>query len=252
MTSSARAGPAPPLPLSPSHHHIHRPPPPHASACTSAPSRDACAHAELAAPVPTTARTQGPFPRWRCTCAVRVRRPCRAPCLRRALARVCSASRSRSSSFRYSRMLFEFGQGWLRLSFRDDDYYDDDLSYLGLCITFISVAWFFFFESSSYPTFITSFLLNPHCIYTIICSFLSASLFEYSSLHSTIVLWRRRGRPANYTLVAPTPTVHMYARCIVTHSLIIITSSSPHCLKRPIHRQSEPKDSGEEEELKPS
>jgi hypothetical protein len=41
-------------------------------------------------------------------------------------------------------MLFEFAQGWLRLSFRDDDYYDDDLSYLGLCITFISVAWFFF------------------------------------------------------------------------------------------------------------
>src|SRR6266851_4519687 len=139
MTSSVRAGPAPPLPLSPHprHHPTHRPPPPHASACTSAPSRDACARAELAAPVPTTARTQVPFPRWRCTCAVRVRRPCLAPCLRRALSRVCSASRSRSSCFRYSRMLFEFGQGWLRLSFRADDYYHDDLSYLGLCITLL-------------------------------------------------------------------------------------------------------------------
>jgi len=120
------------------------------------------------------------------------------------------------------------------------------------CVLHLSLLLgFFSFESSSYPTFITSFL-NPHCIYTIICSFLSASPFEYSSLHSTIVLWRRRGRPANYTLVAPTPTMHMYARCIVTHSLIIITSSSPHCLKRPIHCQSEPKDSGEEDELKPS
>jgi len=34
-------------------------------------------------------------------------------------------------------MLFEFGQGWLRLSFRADDYYHDDLSYLGLCITLL-------------------------------------------------------------------------------------------------------------------
>jgi hypothetical protein len=142
-------------------------------------------------------------------------------------------------------------RGWLRLSFRDDDYYDDDLSYLGLCITFISVAWFFFSNHHRTRPLSRAFS-SIHCIYTIICSFLSASPFEYSSLHSTIVLWRRGGRPANYTLVAPTPTVHMYARCIVTHSFIIITSSSPHCLKRPIHRQSEPKDSGEEDELKPS
>ena len=170
--SSTRAGPAPSLALSPDpdRHPPHRPPPPHTSACTLAPLRGSCARAGVAAP--TAARTQWRFPRPRRTYAARASRYCRAPplCLRRRLARVCSASRSRSSSSRGRRGLSEFGMGLVTISRFVTTNTMTNFDHLGLCVDFISVPFFFPFQSSSCTM---DFHLNPHCI---LCFHLHISL----------------------------------------------------------------------------